>query len=99
MAYFTARRYDEAIATLKGVQDPILEIYGWLAASYGHAGRMKEANTHLEEFLRRAEQDMAVFPGRRLRDWESYWHGVMEYQNQEDFDHLFEGLRKAGLSE
>jgi endonuclease YncB( thermonuclease family) len=44
-----------------------------------------------------AEHDMVVFPGRRLRDWESYWHGAVEYRNQEDFDHLFAALRKAGL--
>jgi len=42
---------------------------------------------------------MAVFPGRRLKDWEPYWHGAFEYQYQKDFDHLFEALRKAGLSD
>jgi hypothetical protein len=34
----------------------------------------------LEEFLRVAEVDMAVFPGRRLKDWEAYWHGVERRQ-------------------
>ena len=41
---------------------------------------------------------MAVFPGRRLKDWEPYWHGAFEYQDQKDFDHLFDALHKAGLS-
>ena len=41
---------------------------------------------------------MAVFPGRRLRDWEGYWHGAFEYQDQKDFDHLFDALRKAGMT-
>ena len=53
----------------------------------------------LEEFLRVAETDMAIFPGRKLRDWEPYWHGALEYQDQKDFDHLFDALRKAGLQE
>ncbi len=99
IAYFTARRYDEAIATLKQVRAPIPEVRGWLAASYAHAGRLADAQATLQEFLAFAERDMAHFPGRRLRDWESYWHGAIEYRDQRDFDHLFEALGKAGLPE
>jgi adenylate cyclase len=94
---FTARRYDEAIAAFKQVRDPVNEVRGWLAASYAHAGRLEEAKAALKEFLRVAETDMAVFPGRKLKDWEPYWHGSFEYKDQKDFDHLFDGLRKAGL--
>jgi TolB-like protein/DNA-binding SARP family transcriptional activator len=94
---FTARRYDEAIAALRQARDPINEVRGWLAASYAQAGRLEEARTTLEEFLRIAESDMAAFPGRRLKDWEAYWHGAFEYRDREDLDHLFDGLRKAGL--
>ena len=96
---FTARRYDEAIAALKQARDPINEVRGWLAASYAQAGRLPEARATLAEFLRIAESDMAVFPGRRLMDWEPYWHGAFEYRDRKDFDHLFEALRKAGLEE
>jgi len=96
---FTARRYDEAITALRQARDPINEVRGWLAASYAQAGRLEEARATLEEFLRVAETDMAVFPGRRLKDWEPYWHGAFEYRDQKDFDHLFEALRKAGLRE
>jgi adenylate cyclase len=42
---------------------------------------------------------MAVFPGRKLKDWEPYWHGAFEYKDQKDFDHLFEALRKAGMQD
>jgi adenylate cyclase len=96
---FTARRYDEAIAALKQARDPINEVRGWLAASYAQAGRLPEARATLEEFLRIAESDMAVFPGRRLKDWEPYWHGAFEYRDQKDFDHLFDALRKAGMQD
>jgi adenylate cyclase len=98
-ACFSARRYDEAIAALRQVRNPVNEVRGWLAASYARAGRLQEARATLEEFLRVAETDMAVFPGRRLKDWEFYWHGAFEYQDQKDFDHLFDALHKAGLSE
>jgi adenylate cyclase len=99
MVCFTARRYDDAIAALRQARNPINEVRGWLAASYAHAGRLDEARATLDEFLRVAETDMAVFPGRRLKDWEPYWHGAFEYRDQKDFDHLFDALRKAGLSE
>ena len=40
---------------------------------------------------------MAVFPGRTLEEWKTFWHGAIEYENQAHFDQLFDGLRKAGL--
>ncbi len=97
IAYFTARHYDEAIAALRPIKDTINEVRGWLAASYAGAGRLDEARAMLEEFLRVAEDDMAVFPGRKLADWETFWHGAIEYQNDADFEHLYDALAKAGL--
>src|SRR5262245_40334507 len=97
VAYFTAHRYEEAIASLKEVRDPINEIRGWLAASYAGAGLLAEARAMLEEFLRVAERDMAVFPGGQLENWKPYWHGASGYRDQKDYDHLFAALRKAGF--
>jgi TolB-like protein/Tfp pilus assembly protein PilF len=99
IAFFSARRYDEAIAVLKQIPEPINEIRGWLAASYAQGGRLVEAKAGLDEFLRVAKHDMVVYPGDRLKDWEPYWHAVLPYRDQRDFDHLFEGLRKAGMPE
>ncbi|ESY76544.1 hypothetical protein X740_28390 [Mesorhizobium sp. LNHC221B00] len=98
-AYFTARRYGDAIASLKSIPEPINEVRGILAASYAYAGRLAEAKAMLEEFLRVAEDDMAAFPGRRLKDWDEFWRGAAWYQHQEDHDHLMDGLGKAGLLE
>jgi adenylate cyclase len=99
IALFTARRYEEAIAWLKQARNPINEVRGWLTVSYAHAGRLAEARSTLEEFLKFAETDMAVFPGRKLKDWHRYWHAAFEYQDDRDFDHLYEALRKAGLED
>ncbi len=98
-AYFGARRYDEAIASFNQIPEPINEIRGLLAASYAQVGRIAEAKAKLEDFLRIAERDMAVFPGRKLGDWKPYWQGVAWYQDPRDYEHLFDGLRKAGLPE
>jgi tetratricopeptide (TPR) repeat protein len=99
IAYFTAGRYEEAIADLSSINSPLNEARGWLAASYAHAGRLDEARAMLEEFMQIAEQEMAVFPGRKLTAWETYWHGAIEYKNEEQFQHLYDGLRKAGLAD
>ncbi len=53
----------------------------------------------LAEFPSVAEEDMAIFPGRKLAAWEDYWHGAMEYQDNADFEHLYDALRKAGLED
>ena len=53
----------------------------------------------LEEFLRVAHSDMVIIPGCSLKDWEPYWHGAFWYRDPKDYDHLFDGLRKAGLPE
>ena len=97
IAYFTGRHYDEAIAALRPIKDSVNEVRGWLAASYAGAGRLDKARAMLEEFLRVAEDDMAVFPGRKLAAWEPFWHGAIEYQNDADFEHLYDALAKAGL--
>jgi TolB-like protein/Tfp pilus assembly protein PilF len=97
IALFTARRYDEAIATLKEVHNPNNEVRLWLAASYGAAGCLPEAHAMLAEFLAEAEHDMARFPGRDLESWKPHLHAAIEYRDPAEFDHLFEALRTAGL--
>jgi TolB-like protein/DNA-binding SARP family transcriptional activator/Flp pilus assembly protein TadD len=97
IALFTARRYDEAIATLTEVHNRTNEGRCWLAASYAAAGRLAEAGAMLAEFLAVAERDMARFPGRRLEDWKPYLHHLVEYRDPQEFEHLFAALRTAGL--
>jgi tetratricopeptide (TPR) repeat protein len=88
IAYFTSGRYKDAIVDLRSIKSPINEVRGWLAASYAQAGRLDEARAMLEEFLHIA-----------LSAWEAYWHGATEYKNESHFEHLYDGLRRAGLPE
>lgn len=97
IALFTARRYDEAIATLRQVHNPTNEVRCWLAASQAAAGHLPEARAMLTEFLNVAEREMASFPGRTLAEWVPYLHAAMEYRDLAEFDHLFGALRTAGL--
>lgn len=96
-AYFTARRYAEAINTFNQIHNPNHEINYWLAASYGHAGRFDEARAKLREFLRIAKRDMAQFPDRNSQAWMTFFDRSIPYKDRRNLDHLCDGLRKAGL--
>jgi adenylate cyclase len=97
IALFTARRYEEALATLKQVHNPNNEVRCWLAASYAAAGHLPEARAMLAEFLAIAERERASFPGRRLEQWAPSLHAAIEDRDQANFDQLFDALRAAGL--
>ncbi len=100
MAYFTARRYDDAIGILRTIKDPVNEVRGWLAASYAGAGRYDEARATLTVFLRIAEDDMVEFPGHVPDAWKNYWRGIaVQYQDEADFEHLYDALTKSGLED
>lgn len=99
IAYYDARRYDEAIEELERVDVPINDVRYLLMASYAHAGRLEEARDIVEAFLAFASEDMAIFPGRTLGAWEPFLRSINVYRNEADVLHLLEGLRKAGFPE
>ena len=99
-AYFTARRYDDAIRILRAIKAPLNESRGWLAASYAGAGRYDEARATLEEFLRVSNEDLPIFPGDVPGGWKDYWRGIaIQYQDEADFEHLYDALIKSGLED
>ena len=99
IAFFEARQYEEAIASLKQIPIQITEAYFWLAAAYGQVERPTEARAALEEFLRLAQDEMECFPGLQLEDWEEYCYAISAFKYRESLLHLLEGLRKAGFDE
>jgi adenylate cyclase len=86
-AYFTARRYDEAIKALARINQPDHTHAAMLAAS--HAGRedLPGARAHASEVLRR-------LPLFRLEDHLAVQH----YKQGNDLEHYREALRRSGLS-
>jgi adenylate cyclase len=97
IAYFTAQRYQEAVAAFSEINDPYNEIRGWLALSLAQAGRIEEARGVLRKFLEVARTDMVNCPGDRVQDWIEFWHGATQYRNEGDFDRVREALIKAGM--
>jgi adenylate cyclase len=91
LAYFGAGRYEDAAAALKRriIRKPDTDMSRvLLAACYGHLGRMEEAKALWREV-------MHINPNYSLE----HRRRVLPYKNPADFEHIVEGLRKAGLPE
>ncbi len=97
VAHYLGRRYVDAIATFGKMSYLATEILGCLAASYAQLGRDDEARATAAEFLDRAAAEFAVHPGNDVGRWQAYWLRLIPIKEAADRDHLFGGLRKAGL--
>jgi adenylate cyclase len=90
-AYYMCRRYAEAVPPLRegASRSPNIRIIPlWLAAAYAQLGQLAEAHVEAAE-VRRIE------PGFTIDKWKC----TTVYKNPDDAEHLFDGLRKAGLPE
>jgi adenylate cyclase len=88
IAYYLARRYDDAVTALRRGRPLGAMAYRWLAASYAQLGREVEAKAAAEEYL------------KRTPDFSLASHlEMVHFQHTEDREHYAEGLRKAGLPE
>ena len=59
--------------------------YRWLAAALGQLGRIEEAKEALEKAI-------AIMPA----SFDMYVHQRVPWMRPEDYDHMLDGLRKAG---
>jgi adenylate cyclase len=88
LAYFHARRYEEAIAahkkSLNRAPNDLLTHLA-LTTAYCWAGRLEEARAQAAEVLR-------INPNFSMEE-----RKLGLYKNQADLEHYVEGLRKAGL--
>jgi adenylate cyclase len=86
IAYYLARRYDDAATALRRGRPLGAMAYRWLAASYAQLGRELDAKAAAEEYL------------KRTPDFSLASHlEMLHFQRAEDREHYADGLRKAGL--
>ncbi len=98
VAQYLAGNYEESIMAFGKMLRPDRAVYGWIAAAYAQLGRAHEARAMADEFLKCA-QDLPWTPkDDNPDDWRQYW--AMEFPTKDAAarEHLFDGLRKAGLS-
>jgi adenylate cyclase len=90
-AYYMLKRYAEAVAPLRdcAARIPNFRItHLWLAAAHAQLGQVAEAKAEAAEVLR-IEPDFTI----------ERWKCTAVYRHPKDAEHLFDGLRKAGLPE
>ena len=100
LAFYSAREYEQAVTAIKEIRSLDRWYRGLLAACYGQMGRISDARTEAELFVKarqreleergeplpRATLDLALVRADR-------------YRNPSDREHFLDGLRKAGLLE
>jgi tetratricopeptide (TPR) repeat protein len=99
IAHFTARRHRDAVLILSSIARPMNEVRGWLAAAYGHTGELEKARVCLASFLEHANQEMPAAPGDTITAWKPFWQGAIPYKDPQQFEHIYEGLRLAGMKD
>ncbi len=90
-AYYMLKRYTESIPPLRecAARQSIFRIgHLWLAAAYAQSGEIANAKAAAAEVLR-------IEPGFTIDRWKC----TAVYRDPSDAEHLFDGLRKAGLRE
>ena len=88
IAYFVARRYEEAVDAMYRLESPPYFIYRWFAAALAHLGRTEEAWTAFEEYL---QHNPGFSLAKHLK--------TLRFRKPEDAEHYAEGLRRAGAPE
>ena len=98
-AYYSARRYGEAIVALENLRDPVALVHAWIAASYAQAGKRDEANRAATDFRASARSELTVAEAPLPASWIAFIAERCPYENRDDLEHFLDGLRKAGLPE
>jgi len=88
-AQFVARRYADAIESLRHITAPDAPHHALIAACHAQLGNTPDAAAHTAEVLKRV-------PGFTIRE---HCLPILHYRRETDLAHHREALRKAGLSE
>ena len=86
-SYFHLGRYGDALEALNRMTAPD-QARRVLAATYAHLGRLDEARSEAEEFMK-------VFPNFSIKEWAR----TEPYTDPNELQRYVDGLRKAGLPE
>ncbi len=94
---YLARRYEGATVMFTRLSSDLPRKFSCLAASYAQLGRDAEARAPVAEFRNLMEPNLVSLLGDDCGKWRDHWFKLFQFMNPEDFGHLLEGLRKAGL--
>ena len=97
MAEYLLGRYEQAISTFGRMVRPPVSLLGWVAACYAELGRTAEAHAAIAEFRARSRAEATGPPDDDVPGWRAYWAKCFPAREPASLEHLFVGLRKAGM--
>jgi len=98
MSDYLAHRYVDATVMLSRLSSDLPRKLSCLAASYAQLGRDAEARATATELRDLMEPGFVAMLGDDRDKWRDHWLKMFSFFPADDFEHLLEGLRKAGLS-
>jgi adenylate cyclase len=77
---------------------PSMQACAWTAAAYAQLDRTDDARAMVNLFLNQARELPWAPQGDDADGWRQYWAVEFRSKDTAAREHLFDGLRKAGLS-
>jgi TolB-like protein/Tfp pilus assembly protein PilF len=97
IAEYRARHYEAAIEQFGRITGSELRKNACLAACYGQLGRDGEARAAVAEALELARTELPTRPGAEVESMRRYLAANFHFQDPAGFEHLVDGLHRAGL--
>jgi adenylate cyclase len=96
-AYYLARRYDEAINVMRGIQDPAPIQLCWVAATYAQAGEIENAGKIGARLIDAMSSKLTSVGATMPKSWLGFISQRYPFKERNDMEHFLDGLRKAGV--
>ena len=96
IADYVACKYQGAVVAFTRLSGDLPRKLSCLAASSAQLGRESEAHAAAAEF-RKLVPELPGPGGNEIAQWREHWSRLFRFMDPEPFEHLLEGLRKAGL--
>lgn len=97
MVEYSKRQYGAATGLLERIRGGNVWRDVYLAASLAQMGRIDEARKHATELMSAVSRESGRERGAGTTSWRRYWERWFHHSSPEEFGHLMEGLRKAGM--
>ncbi|MEE8189609.1 MAG: BTAD domain-containing putative transcriptional regulator [Kiloniellales bacterium] len=95
---FMEKRYEAALTAFGEMRANDHFKLGCLAACYTLLGREREARAAAADLLEVLPDEFPGDSGQRIERWRQFWRRYFLFQNPQDREHFFSGLRQAGLA-
>jgi len=97
MSDYMASNYKEATAVLARLSSDLPRKFSLLAASHAQLGNKDKASEAVKEYRKLMDTELVSLLRDDPTKWREHWANLYSILIPEDFEHLLQGLRKAGM--